>query len=572
MEDVKGLDPARDGVDGNIVAGNNEAKPASEAHIDGIEDASPSTPPPAGKSWRFKLAFLGLACIDFVFQFDATALGVALPTVAHALGGTTTQSLFANISYLLCVVVATPIWTSVSDVQGRKPLLLAAAAFFFVGSIVFAVAQDMPTLIAGRVLQGIGGGGINVLVETIVADMTTLKERSFWLGIMGVPIATGNVLGTPLGGVLAGADWRWLGWINLPFIGVGFPLVLVFLRLRSVVGDESPWQRLRGLDWIGMLGFSGAIISLVLALGCAGELYPWDAWETLFPLLLGVALLLAFAFYERYPTSPIVPHRIYRPRTAWVTLLCGFLQGLAMFSILQYLPLFYQSAALLPILKMVVYLLPSAFASIFLSLAAMLLVGPVGQGYRYFIWALWVIATLGTGLLCLLGPGSSTGMLIGIPIIWSSGVTALRMLMLPLQASVTHIDDTNLAIGQLLTLRLFGGVVGLAIASGTFGSVFSASISKLGALTGPLSVLNDSSKAIEFIPELRKIDVPAEALRDVLKIYAKAFHTVVYIMTGLAGLGLLASFFMEELEMQKEELGQQRFEDKAPTTTTTTTI
>ncbi|KXT04063.1 hypothetical protein AC578_4906 [Pseudocercospora eumusae] len=526
-------------------------------------ESKDGTSPSSGKSWRFKLAFLGLVCIDFVFQFDATALGVAIPTIANALGGTTTESLFASISYLLCVVVTTPIWTSTSDVLGRKPLLLAAAALFFIGSIVFALAQDMPTLIAGRVLQGLGGGGINVLVESIVADMTTLKERSFWLGIMGIPIATGNVLGTPIGGILTIADWRWLGWINLPFIGVGAPLVLFFLRLRSITSDTPLYIRLKSLDWFGILVLSGGIVSLVLALGCASELYPWSAWQTIFPLIFGLFLLLAFAFYEKYPTSPIVPHRIYRPRTAWVTLAGGFIQGMALFSVLQYLPLFYQSAALLSVRRMVVYFLPAAFAGVVVSVLAMILVSPVGIGYRPFLWALWVIATLGTGLLSLLHPGSTTGMLIGIPIIWSAGVTALRLLMLPLQASVLHIDDTNLAIGQLLTLRLFGGLVGQAIAAGTFSSVFSSAIAKLGKLPEAFSILKDSKKAIEFIPQLRKIDVADTALVPVLEVYAKAFHTIVYIMTGLAGLGLILSLLTEELELQKEELGRQRFEEKS---------
>ncbi|SMQ54919.1 unnamed protein product [Zymoseptoria tritici ST99CH_3D7] len=523
-----------------------------------VQESTPS----AGKSLRFKLAFIGLASIDFVFQFDATALGVALPTIAKALNGSTTLSLFASISYLLCVVVTTPIWTSTSDVLGRKPLLLVASAFFFAGSVVFAVAQDMPTLIVGRVLQGLGGGGINVLVETIVADMTTLKERSFWLGMMGIPIATGNVLGTPLGGVLAIADWRWLGWINLPFICIGFPLVMFFLRLRSVSKGDVLWLRARSLDWIGMLLSSGGITAVILAISCAGEIYAWNAWQTLLPLLLGVSVLILFVAYEKLPACPIVPHRIYRPRTAWVTLAGGFIQGMAMFSILQFLPLFYQSAALLSVLDMVVYFLPSAFAGIILSVASMLLVGPVGIGYRWFIWALWAIATLGTGMLALLGPGSSTGMLIGIPIVWSAGVTALRLLMLPLQASVKNIDDTNLAIGQLLTLRLLGGVFGQAIASSAFGTSFAASIRRLTELTGPLAPLNDSRNAIAFIPELRKLKATQDALFSVLAAYTDAFHMVIYIMTGLAGLGLLISLLTEELEMQKEELGSQRFEER----------
>ena len=143
-----------------------------------------------------------------------------------------------------------PVWASISDAFGRKPPLYACIGLFFVGSIVFAVAQNMKTIIVGRVLQGFGGGGIDVLVQVILTDMTTLEERATYLGLMGIPNAVGNILGPSVGALFSTyATWRWIGWMNLPILGFGAPLVFFFLKLRNIKVDASNIER---LDWIGI--------------------------------------------------------------------------------------------------------------------------------------------------------------------------------------------------------------------------------------------------------------------------------------------------------------------------------
>ncbi|RBQ71754.1 hypothetical protein FVER14953_20667 [Fusarium verticillioides] len=105
-----------------------------------------------------------------------------------------------------------PVWASISDAFGRKPPLYVCIGLFFIGSIAFAVAQNMKTIIVGRVLQGFGGGGIDVLIQVILADMTTLEERSKYLGLMGIPNAVGNILGPSVGALFSTyATWRWIG-------------------------------------------------------------------------------------------------------------------------------------------------------------------------------------------------------------------------------------------------------------------------------------------------------------------------------------------------------------------------
>jgi MFS family permease len=196
----------------------------------------------------------------------------------------------------------------------------------------------MGAVIAGRVLQGLGGGGLDVLSEIIITDMTTLQERSLYLGLMAIPTALGSVLGPTVGGVFCSlVSWRWIGWINLPLLGISFPLTVVFLRLRAPQG--SPMSELQRLDWTGVFLFTTGIILFALPMSWAGNLYAWNSFRTLLPLLLGVTILVAFAFYEGKAITPIMPHRIFKSRTASATLIGVFIHGVSLYSLLQWLPL-----------------------------------------------------------------------------------------------------------------------------------------------------------------------------------------------------------------------------------------
>uniref|UniRef100_A0A093VET8 Putative transporter C3H1.06c n=1 Tax=Talaromyces marneffei PM1 TaxID=1077442 RepID=A0A093VET8_TALMA len=490
---------------------------------------------PTPKSLVFKLSFIGLAAAVFVFQLDATCLGIALPTIAGELNGQTLQSFWANMSYYLCGLVMQPLWASISDTFGRKPLLYICMAFFAVGSIIFALAKNMNMIIVGRVLQGFGGGGIDVLAEIILADMTTLQERSLYLGLMAIPMAIGNILGPSIGALFSTyASWRWIGWFNLPFLGFALPLLIFFLRLRPVQLDESFTKNLNRLDWIGMIFLILATTIFVIPFSWAGSLYPWRSWQTLLPMMLGVALLIIFTIYEAKPAVPVIPHRLFYSKTFNMSLAGSFIHGMILVSLLNYLPLLYQSVGLETSTGSAVSLLPAVITSVAVSAGLMMTVGAVG-GYIWLIRVSWVAVTVGSGLLALFNLGPSSSMRISLPILWGIGVAGLRLLLLPMQASVKNIDDTGLAIAQQQAFRMFGGLVGLTIGSTIFNSVFSASISSIELPAGPLTALANANDAIAFIPELR--------------------------LLGFGGLGLITSLIMKDLDLNKRNLGQQRFEE-----------
>ena len=137
----------------------------------------------------------------------------------------------------------------------------------------------------------------------------------------------------------------------------------------------------------------------------------------------------------------------------------------------------------------------------------------------------------------------------------------MRLLHLPMQASVTSVDDTGLAVGLLLTFRLLGGLVGLAVGSTLFNNIFTSAIADIQNLPGSLAILRDGTQAIGFVPQLRTLEVAQEVLNPVVNAYLEAMRVIFYAMTAFGVVGFLSSIFTWEYTLQKTDLGRQRFDD-----------
>lgn len=469
------------------------------------------------------------------------------------------ESLWANISFLLAVVVTQPLYTSFSDVFGRMFPLYLAFLLFGVGSIVFAVADSMAVIILGRVLQGLGGGGLDVLGEIIVADITSLKERPLYLGLLAVPMALGSILGPIVGALFAEyVSWRWIGWINLPLVVVGFAFCFFFLRLKPI--DQSVYVKLKSVDWFGMLLFSIGLTAFILPLSWGGSMFPWQSWKTILPLVLGVALLVALGFYESRPRAPIFPYRLFRSPTALTTLVGSFVHGLIVYCMLAYLPIYLQAVRLEAPIRGAILAFPLGLTVVTFSVLSAIAV-QLSRRYRWNIWLGWIFTACGLGLMSMLDRSSTIAEQSGFQIIAGLGIGALYVvLVIPMQASAPSVDDTGLAVGMLVFFRLLGAVVGLAIGSAAFNNVFDQHIASNGPLPPSAAMFQNSSEAIGAIPLLRTADLPPETMAVILDAYTRAIRATWLIMAGLGAVGFVTSLAMKELTLEKEEMGRQHFE------------
>ncbi len=217
-----------------------------------------------------------------------------------------------------------PVYTGLSEVIGRKIPLYVAFFLFTAGSVIFATAQSLPVVIFARALQGSGCGGIDILNEILVADITTLRERAFYIGLVSVPFALGSVLGPVVGALLGEfASWRWIGWVSLPLVALCLPLSIFCLTLKPLEG--SLLQQLAGFDWCDLALFVVGAVSLTLRLSWAAAMYTAGSWRTLLPLFVGVAVLGAFVWHESRAARPILPTASSapaRPPARWLSASC----------------------------------------------------------------------------------------------------------------------------------------------------------------------------------------------------------------------------------------------------------
>lgn len=525
-----------------------------------VQRVAVDTKPKPKKPLAFHLSFVCLSLLVLIVSWDAIVLSVAIPIIAEQLHGTTLESFWASIAYMLGVAVTQPLFASVSDVLGRKGPLYFSIVLFGVGSIVFAVAKDMTTLIAGRAIQGLGGGGLDVLQEMIVVDMTTLKERPLYLALMAIPTATGSIVGPVVGALLSEyASWRWIGWINLPVLGVASVLAFMFLRLRPI--GSSFASKMRALDWVGMFLFTAATVSVSLPLSWADSLYSWGSWRTIFPLILGVVIFVGFGWYEARPAQPMIPYRLVNNRTAAMALIAGTLHGAVLYAVLLYFPLFFQVVFLQTPLKSAISMLPACCLSVGLSIISPIAVEATRR-YRLQLWIGWILLTLLLGLWCIVDQGTTQKEYDALLAFLGSGIGIIFTTnLIPMQASIKHVDDAGLAAGLTVIFRIFGGLIGLAVGSSAFNSVFSTQIASLGPLPAEVSVLSDPRQAIGFIPTLRLLDLPPATMNNIIDAYRISFRAIWIVLACLAGVGLVSSLLLEELDLENEEMGKQRFEE-----------
>ena len=202
----------------------------------------------------------GLILAMFLASLDQTIVATSLSTMARDLDGWTLMSWVVS-AYLVASTVTTPIYGRLSDIYGRRPVLLASIGIFVGASVLCALSQTMPQLIGARILQGIGGGGLRSVSQAAIADIIPPRERGRYQGYLSSVMAISMVLGPVLGGFFADyLSWHWIFWINLPFGAAA-----LFLCDRNLRRLAPPTRRSR-IDWLGALLIVASATPILLGL------------------------------------------------------------------------------------------------------------------------------------------------------------------------------------------------------------------------------------------------------------------------------------------------------------------
>jgi MFS family permease len=216
---------------------------------------------------RIRLVFLGLMLALLLAALDQTIVATGLPRIVGELNGLSRMS-WVVTAYLLASTVGLPAYGRLGDMIGRKPVFRFAIVVFLVGSALSGVAHSMNELIAYRALQGIGGGGLMIGVQAIMADVVSPRERSRYMGLIGAVFGLSSVAGPLLGGwLIDGPGWRWCFWVNLQ-VGVVALLVVTLVLSRRTQRSAREAGR---LDWLGALLLTAIGTCLVLATSWGGS-------------------------------------------------------------------------------------------------------------------------------------------------------------------------------------------------------------------------------------------------------------------------------------------------------------
>jgi len=282
---------------------------------------------------------VGIMLSMLLAALDQTIIATALPTIGHELGDLEHLPWVVTV-YLLTATAVTPLYGKFSDSHGRRVTMLIGIVVFIVGSIACALAPTMIILILARGLQGLGGGGLIALAQTIVADLVPPKERGRYQVYFASVFMTASLLGPVLGGFFAEhLHWSVIFWINLPLGLVA--LFIAFHGLKKLPQVHRPHR----LDLLGALLMVAATVSLLLALSWGGLRYPWGSWPIL-ALFAGSGLLwVLFAGRMRLAPEPLIPPGVlHNPVVRMGTLSACFGMG-TYIGLTIYLPVYFEAVS-----------------------------------------------------------------------------------------------------------------------------------------------------------------------------------------------------------------------------------
>jgi len=296
----------------------------------------PGDEPGTEKNTGLVLLFIGLMLSMLLASLSQTVLSTALPTIVGELHGVG-EMLWIMTAFILASTIMMPVYGKMGDLIGRKSLLITAIIIFMTGSVLGGLAGSMTWMIIARVVQGLGGGGLMILSQAIIADVVPARERGKYMGIMGAVFAVSSVAGPLLGGWFTESiGWRWTFWINLP-LGSAALLAAVFLLHVPKGRNLRP-----KVDLAGMGVLAVTTTSLVLAASWGGSRYGWGSGVILG--LFAVTIVGAFTFVqvERRAAEPIISMHLFQKRNFVLTTTSGLMIGVAMFGVLGYMPTYIQ--------------------------------------------------------------------------------------------------------------------------------------------------------------------------------------------------------------------------------------
>lgn len=485
-------------------------------------------------------AMIGLLAALFTALLSTTIVATALPTIIGDLKGSQTAYAWVITTALLANAASTPIWGKLADIFNKKVLVQSAIVIFVIGSIIAGFASNVPILLAARVIQGIGMGGLTALVVAIIGSIVSPRERGRYSGYMGATMAVSMSGGPILGGVIVDSPlgWRWCFFVCVPLA------VIALFLLQKTLKIKTERQKDVSIDWLGATLMTAGISVLLIWVSFAGKAgyYGWISRESALYVGGGLLLLAATVWVESKVKSPIIPLKIVTERTTGLAIIASIAVGMGMFGSTTFLGQYFQTARGFS---------PTIAGVLSIPLVIGMLIASVGSGQlisRFGKWKPFVITgaillILGFGMLGTIDHATNLWLVGVFTLVVGLGVGMLMQNLVLVVQNTVSVHNIGAASSNVAFFRTFGGAIGVSV----LGSVLATRVSELSS--GGLAKLGITGGSSGGNLDIGSLPGPVQEI--IRGSYGDATGRIFLIAAAAAVIALIAVAFLPNRPLRR---------------------
>ncbi|PJN32458.1 MFS transporter [Streptomyces sp. CB02959] len=493
-------------------------------------------------------ALSGLLLGMFVAILSSTIVSNALPHIIHDLHGGQSSYTWVVTAALLAMTATTPLWGKLSDLFSKKALVQIALVIYVGGSVVAGLSQNTGMLIACRVVQGIGVGGLSALAQIVMAAMISPRERGRYSGYLGATFAVATVGGPLLGGVIT--DTSWLGWRWCFYVGVPFAVIALIVLQKTL---KLPVVKREGvkIDWAGSFFIAASVTLLLVWVTLAGKNYDWISWQTFAMVGGAVVLAVIFVIIESKAKEPLIPLRLFRNKTITLATIASLFVGIGMYSGTVFFSQYFQLAEGKTPTMSGIMTIPMVMGLFLSSMISGQIITRTGR-WKIFLVSGGVLLTAGLGLLGTLRTDTPYWHAAVYMALMGLGVgMMMQNLVLATQNQVAP-QDIGSASSLVTFFRTLGGAVGVSALGAALANRVTHYVTDGLTALGPkaAAAASHGGGSSDGIPDLSALPAPIRSIME--DAYGHGVGDVFLYAAPFALLALIITLFIKEVALRSK--------------------